>query len=384
MKKTFLGLIMFFGAGVVYSQVVSDFDVVATGIDGWNTFGDGGGAGPGVPIYQSTGGNPGGCIKQTDGTVGIWYWYGPSKFRGDLSAYNNCNLSFDLKQDHISVPVSAYDVMIFNTGTDTMVFNTSPDPSPVNTWESYIVPLTTGVGWKYGSSIAGGAPNATAAQILAILSDVKRIRIRAEYEGLWSETDYLDNVMLSCAVVLPVELTDFTAVIDGPKRSKLTWTTQSELNCAGFEIEKSTDLGTYEAIGYMEGHGTTTEQNTYEFYDYDFSNSAYYRLREVDNLGKLYYSKLVYLKAPEPETSSTVIYPNPANDYLTLSVEDADPVQQVRILDVSGRVIYFESVHAYAGTYQNKIDLSLFPEGLYSIVVNTANGTETRPFEIIR
>ncbi|MBK9504928.1 MAG: hypothetical protein IPO03_06130 [Bacteroidetes bacterium] len=78
-----------------------------------------------------------------------------------------------------------------------------------NSWVNKIVPLTDVAGWKYGESIAGGAPAATAAQILAILSDVNKIRIRAEFSGLTYETNGLDNVLMTCGFSLPVELLEF-------------------------------------------------------------------------------------------------------------------------------------------------------------------------------
>ncbi len=373
-------IIFTFAVNTLLAQVVSDFSV---DIDGWNTFGDFGGAGPGTPIYQSTGGNPGGCIKQTDATTGVWYWYGPAKFRGNLSAYYNCNLKFDLKQNQIVFPVSEYDVMIFNNGTDTMVFNIA-DPTVLNTWVSYVVPLKVGVGWKYGSSIAGGAPGITAAQLTAILADVKRIRIRAEFTGLGYETNYLDNVILICEVILPVELSLFSASDVGQHTAQLNWTTQSELNNAGFQVEKSINGSDFDSIGFVEGNGSSTISHDYVFYDENFVYTSYYRLKQMDFTGKTGYSNIVSLENKHPNQSVINIYPNPAFNTITINSLGSDPLISFEIKDLTGRVLIKQQVESNAGIFQTSVPIQNLNSGIYFITCTKFSGTVSFKFEKIK
>lgn len=365
----------------LFSQVVSDFSV---DVDGWNTFGDFGGAGPGVPIYQSTGGNPGGCIKQTDATTGVWYWYGPSKFRGDLSDYYDCDLKFDLKQNQIVFPVSEYDVMIFNNGVDTMVYNIA-DPAVLNAWVPYTVELKVGVGWKYGSSIAGGAPAVTAAQLLAILSDVKRIRIRAEYTGLGYETDYLDNVILICDdIFLPVELNMFRVSQQGYHSAKLEWSTSTELNNAGFQIEKSLNGVTFDSIGFVEGNGTIDVPQNYLFYDENFVYTSYYRLKQIDFTGKTGYSYIVSLENKQPNQSVITLFPNPTINSITLSSIGSDPLISYEIKDITGRTLFRKLAESNTGVYSTTIPIEFLDAGIYFVTCNKLGGTETHKFEKVR
>ena len=365
----------------LFTQVISDFSV---DVDGWNTFGDFGGAAPGVPIYQVSGGNPTGCIKQTDANTGVWYWYGPSKFRGNLSDYYDCELKFDVKQNQIVFPVSEYDVMIFNNGVDTMVYNIV-DPSVLNQWVHYEIPLKVGVGWKYGSSIAAGAPALTAAQLSAILSDVKRIRIRAEYTGLGYETDYLDNVILTCTdLVLPVELSQFTATEVGMHTAKLSWSTHSELNNAGFQVEKSINGSDFDSIGFVEGNGTSAIPHDYLFYDENFVYTSYYRLKQLDFTGKTGYSNIVSLENKHPNQSVISLFPNPAINIITLSSIGSDPLISFEIKDITGRILFRKEAETNAGVYNTTIPIQFLDSGIYFLTCYKLGGMETHKFEKVR
>ena len=52
---------------------------------------------------------------------------------------------------------------------------------------------------------------------------------------------------------LPVTLLDFTAQVEGPAAVRLRWATVSELNNAGFAVERSVDARTFTAIATVAG-----------------------------------------------------------------------------------------------------------------------------------
>jgi hypothetical protein len=72
---------------------------------------------------------------------------------------------------------------------------------------------------------------------------------------------------------------------------------------------------------------------------------------------------------PEPRRSSAV-YPNPATDYVTVSVEDAESAE-VTLVDLSGRVVGRQTVERQA-----TIAVYSLPRGLYLLKVKTAKGTD--------
>ncbi len=366
----------------LYAQIISDFTV---NDEAWKVYNEPSGGAPMLPInWSATGGNPGGYINETDISIGAWGWLAPAEFKGNLSVYYGCNLSFDLTQSSfLGNMTSYYDVMIFNTSGDTMVFNYA-DLNVINTWVNKIVPLTDVAGWKYGSSIAGVAPAATAAQILAILSDVSKIRIKAEYSGLTYETNGIDNVLLSCAILLPVELIDFKAEVAGVRQSKLTWTTASENNCYGFRIEKSVDFAVFDSIGFIPGNGTTASMNDYEFYDNNFNTSAYYRLREVNFEGRMFSSDVVYLKNENSNITTTMVYPNPTTDNIVLVADDVNQVIQYIITDYSGRTMLQANVEPYSGYFKKSVNMEQFPAGIYTVTFIKEQGTDNQLFTLVK
>jgi hypothetical protein len=94
-----------------------------------------------------------------------------------------------------------------------------------------------------------------------------------------------------------VELSLFThEVLDGGV--KLSWRTESEIDCDHWDIERSTiENGAYSKIGEVSGYLTTNEPHQYSYMDADDLQTGiyYYRLVEVDiNAGRSYYGpKLV-------------------------------------------------------------------------------------------
>ncbi|MCH7771801.1 MAG: choice-of-anchor D domain-containing protein, partial [Bacteroidetes bacterium] len=63
--------------------------------------------------------------------------------------------------------------------------------------------------------------------------------------------------------IVPVELKSFTASLSGNSITIL-WTTATELNNKGFEIERMLDKD-WEKIAFVEGNGTTTKEQQYQY-----------------------------------------------------------------------------------------------------------------------
>ena len=115
--------------------------------------------------------------------------------------------------------------------------------------------------------------------------------------------------------ILPVELIAFTANYF-QENIALNWTTATEINNQGFEIERSNDKSNWIAVGFKKGHGTTTENQNYSFTD-DISNlnnnKFYYRLKQIDYSGTFEYSNIVEIVRTPTEFELQQNYPNPFN-----------------------------------------------------------------------
>ena len=66
--------------------------------------------------------------------------------------------------------------------------------------------------------------------------------------------------------IVPVELTSFSANVNN-NLVTLNWSTATELNNSGFEIERKSQNTEWTRIGFVAGSGTTTESRSYSFVD---------------------------------------------------------------------------------------------------------------------
>ncbi|SDG08996.1 Por secretion system C-terminal sorting domain-containing protein [Dyadobacter soli] len=135
------------------------------------------------------------------------------------------------------------------------------------------------------------------------------------------------------ATILPVTLISFEGKSQD-NQTKLTWKTTSETNNKGFEIERSADARTFEKIGFVDGSGDSKENQFYHFTDLDPFAKSYYRLKQLDYDGKFEYSTVIAVKG---EGAILKVYPNPAQEYLTIS--GIAQKQFFSITDQSGRIV---------------------------------------------
>jgi photosystem II stability/assembly factor-like uncharacterized protein len=139
---------------------------------------------------------------------------------------------------------------------------------------------------------------------------------------------------------IPVELTSFSAAIS-KSNVTLKWSTATEKNNYGFEIERK-DLKTeYKSIGFIKGKGTTTEVNSYSYSDKNLAPNVYnYRIKQIDYDGSYKYYDL----ANEVNLQYTLTYsleqnyPNPFNPGTTIkyAIEKAGIVT-LKLYDILGK-----------------------------------------------
>ncbi|MEM1269605.1 MAG: hypothetical protein AAGI08_06105 [Bacteroidota bacterium] len=176
---------------------------------------------------------------------------------------------------------------------------------------------------------------------------------------------------------LPVELTQFDAVSEG-ESVRLVWETATELNNAGFFVERSaSDVASEQVagsewveLGFVEGAGTTDEARSYDYRVTGLQPGTYqFRLRQVDFDGAFEYSPIVEATAEMPEAFRlSAPYPNPFNPRASFTLAVAAE-QRVRIVayDVLGRparVLYDANTPAQR-TLTLHFDAADLPSGPY-------------------
>ena len=128
---------------------------------------------------------------------------------------------------------------------------------------------------------------------------------------------YWDNMCLE--YIVPVELTSFEVKPNGAD-AELSWTTATETNNQGFDVERMSVSGVFEKVGYVPGFGTTTEPKSYSFVDSKVGSGNYtYRLKQVDFDGSFSYSQNIEVEIVAPSSFSLEQnYPNPFNPSTTI------------------------------------------------------------------
>ncbi|MCH8035101.1 MAG: T9SS type A sorting domain-containing protein, partial [Bacteroidetes bacterium] len=165
---------------------------------------------------------------------------------------------------------------------------------------------------------------------------------------------------------IPVELTSFTAQAnDGAVY--LNWTTATEQNNQGFEVQRSTN-NQFTTIGFISGSGTTTEIHNYSFTDTDVQTGTYYyRLKQVDYNGVYDYSDVIQVDVAPVNFVLEQNYPNPFNPSTKITFSLAvDSKVSLKVFDVLGQeVTKLITTNMTAGVHEVIFDASSLNSGVY-------------------
>ncbi len=136
-------------------------------------------------------------------------------------------------------------------------------------------------------------------------------------------------------IELPVRWLGFEARPDAAaRRVDCTWRTASEVNCASFTVERSTDLATWSELGSLPGGGNTSTPSDYAFTDTaPPRGTSYYRIRQNDLGGGSSYSTVQSVVLDIPALAA---FPNPGNGQFSIAGHAGG---QARIVDMSGREV---------------------------------------------
>ena len=198
-------------------------------------------------------------------------------------------------------------------------------------------------------------------------------------------TGFSQFMIVSPATTYMITLTNFTATAN-TKNVVLNWSTLSELNVSGFMIERSTDSITFKQIGFVNSKGNSTTTTNYDFTD-NFAQpnvKFYYRLRQVNKDNGQIFS--VIKNATIIQSSNKIVIsvsPNPAQDFINLFVSGTKNLANVEVINSTGQKIIIKTfVNAFDGPY--KISLGYIAKGIYTVVVQLAEGTFTKQFIVNR
>jgi hypothetical protein len=179
---------------------------------------------------------------------------------------------------------------------------------------------------------------------------------------------------------LPVTLGSFDIYSLG-RAATLDWSTTSEINNSGFDIERSTINGTltadWQKIAFIPGNGTTSEVKNYSYSDNGLKVGNYkYRLKQIDYNGNFEHfspanADFVTIVKPN-EFSLSQNYPNPSNPVCKIDYQlPFSGKVSITVFDVTGKAVK-ELVNGFqaADYYSVTFDGSRLASGIYFYRIN--------------
>jgi hypothetical protein len=192
--------------------------------------------------------------------------------------------------------------------------------------------------------------------------------------GMYAGTDGSNNP-------LPVKLLQFTATKKAAD-VQLNWTSASEQNNKGFEVERSLDGKSFDKISFVKGAGNSNKITNYILTDKDAfakgqqpTAQLYYRLKQVDMNGNYTYSNTVSVTNQTGKQTEIAISPNPFNNNYFIALNATENgTSFIQMVDIQGRLIAEKMETVFEGI--NKIEithLSDLQPGIYFVKI-TING----------
>lgn len=190
------------------------------------------------------------------------------------------------------------------------------------------------------------------------------------YEFLVSNSDVIDVYpTLTTTSVVAVNVSTLTAVRDG-KDVLVRWAASAGA-AEKFVVERSVDGRKFDGIGTVNGAGTQFMIKD----DRAGTSSLFYRVQLQKNSGVFEYTNVVKVPAL-PGAGTLSVYPNPANDILTVRMDAPAGLHQLNVTNAAGTSIKSVTVYSTGEVMTATADISGLRPGVYFI----RNGKETVRF----
>ncbi len=191
------------------------------------------------------------------------------------------------------------------------------------------------------------------------------------------------NMLRSAPTSLPVRLLTFEGYnIDG--YNHLIWQTASEIDNAGFDIERLSPSNEFEKIGFVKGNGNSNALVEYIYDDKKAPHGiSYYRLKQKDVDGKFTYSEIVSIYSGGKQETDISVYPMPVLDLAHISIHSGENTTgTMTITSIIGATMYEGPIELEEGGVTLSIDMRSYAAGQYFVRVNT--GALTKTLQIVR
>ncbi len=177
----------------------------------------------------------------------------------------------------------------------------------------------------------------------------------------------IDDIIITTGNnALPVAINSFKAFMAG-SANQIDWSTAAEFNNKGFYIERQTNNGVWESIGFVAG---INKAAVYSFKDLNPLQVSNYRLRQVDLDGKVTFSNVISVSKRMRERIS--ITPNPTTDKVMINlnkVTASNTTATAILYDLTGKKVLLQN--SRTGSFE--LSLVNLSKGTYVLSIQSDN-----------
>ena len=193
-----------------------------------------------------------------------------------------------------------------------------------------------------------------------------------------SFTGFSRFFLVDAGVTLPAALTVFTGKLNNDHDAVLNWTTASEFNNRGFDVEVSRDGSNFSFLTTVASQGNSATEQYYEYkHIKPQPGIIYYRLKQTDQDGKYEYSKIISLTISNDLVKATV-YPVPAKNCITINFGALIMKGELEIFSADMKTVKRESINGPSAT--KAINIAELSKGVYFIRYTNGSVTEILRF----
>lgn len=190
------------------------------------------------------------------------------------------------------------------------------------------------------------------------------------------------------ANVLPVSMSSFTAVIKN-NAVAVNWTTETESNNKGFEIQKSINGKDFSTIGFVATKATNGISNnslSYQFEDTKVSEGRiFYRLKQVDKDGKFALSNVQVVEFAFTGALSIKAIENPVRNNLGLNIKTSEKrTVQINVTNALGMLVFTKQYVITAGENNLQLPATQLPKGSLFVTVKDVQKAQETRLQIIK
>lgn len=183
--------------------------------------------------------------------------------------------------------------------------------------------------------------------------------------------------------ILPLNIVSVNVVHKAPF-AVVSWKVENELQTNNYDVEFSLDGLDFTKVGSVFAKNSNTANYSYNHDIAKFNKSTYYyRIKQVDKNGKIFYTSIVILKVANKNEITINNNPFYQTIGLTATVQQREKIQ-LSLISVDGKVITQQAHELATGSNSISIqNLGNLPKGMYILRIQSATN-EVQSFKLIK